>query len=181
MCRLSITPFIITGQSLILQVSSAVHSSFLPPAVSFDKQACFQHRGLSSKPPYSSYWDLFSRYALSKLALILSAAALQRRHPNIICASCDPGGAKTTGALSIWPAFLRPVMGLLYPSPAAGARPVLFLAAGRDVAADRGRYKGAYVGNKCKILPPSQLAQNLEVAENLWKSSEEALAPWIAA
>ena len=55
-----------------------------------------------------------SAYAVSKLANILFTSALQRRHPNILCTSCNPGGVKTEGGLSVWPWFLKPVMNMLF-------------------------------------------------------------------
>jgi hypothetical protein len=83
--------------------------------------------------------------------------------------------------MSVWPVFLRPIMSRLFASPAVGARPVLLLAAGRNVAAEREKFKAVYMGNKCKVEIPSQMARDAGMAENLWKLSEEALAKWIKA
>jgi hypothetical protein len=55
----------------------------------------------------------------------------------------------------------------------------MLLAAGKEVAAEKTKYKGAYIGSTCKIEPLSPLARDAVVAENLWKLSEEALAKWI--
>ena len=151
----------------------------IPSTMRFDKIDDFKFHGTSSSPPYAGMGDLFSRYALSKLANILFTAALQERYPNFVCTSCNPGGTNTAGGMSVWPAFLRPVMSRLFATPAVGARPVLLLAGDRDVAAQRGKYKGVYMGSKCKVETPSQFARNAELAENLWKVSEEALGKWI--
>lgn len=151
----------------------------IPNTMRFDKISDLKYHGTSSTSPYNSRKDLFSRYALSKLANILFTMALQRRYKNILCASCNPGGTNTAGGMSVWPALLRPVMSRLFVSPAVGARPVLLLAAGKDVGAERERYRGAYVGSKCKVETPSQMARDEGMAENLWKLSEEALAEWI--
>jgi NAD(P)-dependent dehydrogenase (short-subunit alcohol dehydrogenase family) len=151
---------------------------FVPKNVRFDKLSDFEYHG-STAPPYASTRDLFSRYGLSKLANVLFSSALQKRHENIVCTSCNPGGTNTAGGMSVWPPFLRPVMSRLFVAPAVGARPVMLLAAGKEVAADRTKYKGVYVGSTCKIEPPSPLARDTDVAENLWKLSEEALAKWI--
>lgn len=151
----------------------------IPSAIHFDKLSDLKYPGVSSKAPYDSFWDLVARYGISKLANILFTTSLQQRQPNILCASCDPGHSKTNGAISAWPSFLQTIPSWLFATPALGARPVLFLAAGKDVAAERDRYKGAYVGRGCKIQMPSLLARDTEVAENLWKLSEEALAAWL--
>jgi NAD(P)-dependent dehydrogenase (short-subunit alcohol dehydrogenase family) len=139
----------------------------------FDKPSDFEYHGFSSKPPHNSTRDLFSRYALSKLANILFTAALQKRYQGIICTSCNPGGTNTAGGMSVWPVFLRPIMSRFFVAPAVGARPVILLAAGTE------RYKGVYMGNKCKVELPSSFARDAALAENLWNSSEEALAKWI--
>jgi NAD(P)-dependent dehydrogenase (short-subunit alcohol dehydrogenase family) len=151
----------------------------IPKTMRFDTPSDLKFHGTSSTPPYATTWDLFSRYALSKLANILFTTALQQRHQNIICTSCNPGRTNTAGGMSVWPSLLRPIMSRLFAPPAVGARPVLFLAAGRDVAAERGKYKGVYMGSKCRVEMPSPLARNAEMAENLWKVSEEALGKWI--
>lgn len=151
----------------------------IPNTMRFDKLSDLKYQGTSSTPPYASTRDLFSRYALSKLANILFTTALQQRHSNILCASCNPGGTNTAGGMSVWPVFLRPIMSRLFVAPSVGARPVLLLAAGKDVAAERERYKAVYVGNKCKVETPSQFARDAGMAENLWKVSEQALAKWI--
>lgn len=151
----------------------------IPSTMRFDKKSDLQYHGTSSTSPYSGRKDLFSRYAVSKLANILFTTALQRRYKNVLCASCNPGGTNTAGGMSVWPAFLRPVMSRLFVSPAVGARPVLLLAAGKDVGVDRDSYRGVYVGSKCTVETPSQLARDADLAESLWKLSEEALAEWI--
>ncbi|KIW16534.1 hypothetical protein PV08_06589 [Exophiala spinifera] len=134
----------------VVNVSASDHSMLIPNTMRFDKVSDLKYCGTSSTSPYNSRRDLFSRYALSKLANILCTAALQQRYRNILCASCNPGGTNTVRGMSVWPGFLRPVMSRLFVSPAVGARPVLLLAAGKDVGAERERYRGAYVGNKCK-------------------------------
>ena len=63
--------------------------------------------------------------------------------------------------------------------PAVGAKPLMLLAAAREVAIDKGKYKGGYVGSKCKVESPSQMARDKGIAENLYKISEEALKKWI--
>ena len=151
----------------------------IPNTMRFDKPSDLMYHGTSSTPPYATMRDLFSRYALSKLANILFTTGLQQRHQNILCTSCNPGGTNTAGGMSVWPALLRPIMSRLFAPPAVGARPVLFLAAGRDVATERETYKGVYMGSKCRVETPSRLARNAGMAEKLWKVSEEVLAEWI--
>jgi NAD(P)-dependent dehydrogenase (short-subunit alcohol dehydrogenase family) len=151
----------------------------IPKTMRFDNPSDFKYHGTSSAPPYAGTMDLFSRYALSKLANILFTAALQERYDNILCTSCNPGGTNTAGGMSVWPAFLRPIMSRLFVAPAVGALPVLFLAGGNDVAADKDRYKAIYLGNKCKVEEPSVFARDSKMAENLWKLSEEVLTKWI--
>jgi NAD(P)-dependent dehydrogenase (short-subunit alcohol dehydrogenase family) len=162
------------------QVSSVAHIIKPPSTIRFDKISDFQYHGPSSSPPHESTRDLFHRYALSKLANILFTKALQKRYPNILCSSCNPGGTDTAGALSVWPPVLQPIMKSLFAAPAVGAKSLLFLAGDKDVSAEREKYKAVYLGSKCRIETPSQPARDAELAENLWKLSEEALAKWIS-
>jgi NAD(P)-dependent dehydrogenase (short-subunit alcohol dehydrogenase family) len=141
----------------------------------FDNPLDFRYHGTSATSPYNGTKDLFSRYALSKLANILFTTALQQRYQNIFCASCNPGGTNTAGGMSVWPVFLRPIMSRLFVAPAVGALPVLLLASGRE------GYKGVYMGNKCKVEKPSEFASNPDLAENLWILSENALTKWLKA
>ena len=151
----------------------------IPSTLRFDKAADLQYKGVSTSPPYAGTRDLFSRYGVSKLANVLFTTALQKRHQDIICASCNPGPTNTAGGMSVWPGFMQPIMSLLFMPAAVGAKPLMLLAGGMEVANDRGKYKGAYVGSKCKVESPSQMARDKEMAENLYKLSEEALKKWI--
>lgn len=175
--HLSLPTVLLTAN--VLQVSSSGHALMIPKTMRFDTPSDLTYHGTSSKSPYATTWDLFSRYALSKLANILFTSALQQRHPSIVCTSCNPGGTNTAGGMSVWPPLLHPIMSRLFAPPAVGARPVLLLAAGSDVAADREKFRGVYMGSTCKVEMPSLLARNKEMAENLWKVSEEALNKWI--
>jgi len=161
------------------KVSSSAHTVLIPSTMRFDKPSDFTYHGTSSSPPYAGSRDLFSRYALSKLANILFTTALQKRHPNMVIASCSPSSTNTAGGMSVFPSFLRPIMSRLFVAPAIGARSVMLLAAGKEVAAEKDTYRAAFVGNNCKLETPLLIARDAEVAENLWNLSKQALAKWI--
>ena len=156
---------------------------FVPSTIKFDKLDDFKYRGMTSSPDFSGLRDLFSRYAVSKLANILFCKELQRRMDAekipITSATCDPGPTDTEGGMGVLPWFLRPIMKMIASSAAKGAHPVLYLAGAPEIRDNRAKYKAVYLNSSSKIEEPSSLARDPQLAENLWKTSEEALAAYI--
>ena len=156
---------------------------FVPSTIKFDKLDDFKYPGMTSSPDFSGLRDLFSRYAVSKLANILFCKELQRRMDAekipITSATCDPGPTDTEGGMGVLPWFLRPIMKMIASSAAKGAHPVLYLAGAPEIRDNRAKYKAVYLNSSSKIEEPSSLARDPQLAENLWKTSEEALAAYI--
>ena len=148
----------------------------VPATMQFDKLEDLQYPGRpQSHAPYAGTRDLFSRYAVSKTANILHAVELQRRFDaeniSIIAASFNPGGNNTEGAMSVFPAWLRPIMSRIMKPPTYGARPALFLAASEHAA----KFKGAYIEPNCKLGSASAIATDSARAKNLWDLSESEI------
>lgn len=66
-------------------------------------------------------------------------------------------------------------------SPAEGALTSLFAATSPKVWRDKETYGGAYLVPFGKLETPSQNAQNAELAEELWASSEQVVNSIIGA
>lgn len=155
----------------------------IPSNIRFDKIDDFKYGGVTSPPAYSGMRNLFSRYGVSKLANILFTKELQRRLDeegvSVISTTCNPGGTNTGGGLSVWPAWLRPIMGRMFAPATKGALPILYLACAPEIGSDGTKYKARYYNSSCTAEAPSTLAQDMLVAKNLWKTSEEAVAAYL--
>lgn len=155
----------------------------IPAKIQFDKLDDLRYHGMTSSPNFSGMRDMFSRYAMSKLANILFCKELQRRldadEVPIISTTCNPGGTNTEGGMSVWPVWMRPIMSRIFASAAKGALPVLYLASAPEIKLDSAKFKALYYNPSCKVEKPSALAQDAQLAKNLWRISEEATAPYI--
>jgi hypothetical protein len=154
----------------------------IPSTMNFDKPDDFKYPGVSP-PNYTGMRDMFSRYALSKLANILFASELQRRFDAenipIISTSLNPGGINTEGGMSVWPAWMRPIMSRIFAPPETGAVPVLYLASAKEVREGRESLKGGYFDAKCQRQMPSKFGQDPIKARNLWVLSEKAVEGYL--
>jgi hypothetical protein len=155
----------------------------IPSTMNFDKPSDLQYPGVSP-PNYNGMRDMFSRYALSKLANILFASELQRRFDSenipIISTSLNPGGANTEGGMSVWPAWLRPIMSRIFAPPEKGALPVLYLATAKEVSDGKETMKGGYFNVGCQLQMPSKAAQDAVKARSLWELSEKAVEGYLS-
>lgn len=111
-------------------------------------------------------------YSQSKLANVLFTKELARRYPSICCHSLHPGVVGTEIAQKndnktlwkiVWK-LLSPVM----LSPAKGARTSIYLATSSDVLKTNGKYF-----DKQKEIAPAEIANDVALAEELWKVSEK--------
>ncbi|GAA5954220.1 hypothetical protein JCM21900_006967 [Sporobolomyces salmonicolor] len=140
----------------------------------------------SPQPDFSSmngangeFGSTWRRYGQAKLANILFSVGLQERvkGENIRVNSCHPGNVNTE--LTRGPAetygFVGRIMGKLGAyitmSPTEGAKTQLFLAASPEV--DEKDYRAKYFTPIATETEPSAMAQDKELAEQLWKLSED--------
>lgn len=122
---------------------------------------------------------IFSRYGTSKLANILFTRELQRRldqeDVKIIALTLDPGPVATDGGMGVFPSFLKPVLKLVMKSPEKGALTQLYCATAKEVANEPKTYKGNFLSAPGKINTGSERSRNGELAQSLWRITEEAL------
>jgi hypothetical protein len=67
---------------------------------------------------------------------------------------------------------------LTFMSVASGAHTILFAAAAPDVRRDADAYRGAFLVPVAKLGAPSRLAQNEELALELWDTTERLIQEW---
>lgn len=114
-----------------------------------------------------SRWGGLRAYANSKLANIWFTMELSRRLPPGVTATAVHPGGIATNIFRDAPAFLRGVFGAVLPGPAAGARPLVRLAADPDVEGLSGVYF-----EKLKQSRPTELARDDQAAKKFWEYSE---------
>ncbi|KAL7940190.1 NAD(P)-binding protein [Trichoderma barbatum] len=135
--------------------------------------------GTINSNDYTSRKTVFSRYGASKLANILFTRELQRRLDqqsiDIIALTLDPGPVATDGGMGVFPKFLKPVLKLVMKSPEKGALNQLFCATAKEVTNEPETYKGKFLSGPGKINAGSERSRNSELAQSLWRITEEAL------
>jgi len=104
-----------------------------------------------------------AEYAVSKLANVLFIRELARRHPELRAYAVHPGLVRTP----LIPAPIRFLSGRRMLTPEQGADTVLWCA----TAAVVGNESGHYYQNRA-MTPPSALAQDDDLARELWDRSE---------
>jgi len=107
-------------------------------------------------------------YSNTKLALVLFTRELAKREPGIAVNAMHPG-AIATGIWRALPAILRAIVGLVLPSPAKGAAPVVRLASAPELDGVTGRYF-----NRFREEAPAPAAANDADALRLWEVAEKA-------
>ncbi|KAJ7083143.1 NAD-P-binding protein [Mycena belliarum] len=148
------------------------------------KPSTFTKEMLTSKKTATSYTTVMELYSLSKLATILYTKALQMRFNAaaipITCLTLHPGVISTRGSMATvrtipFVGRLAPILPLLLGSWREGALTVAFAAAGKEVAAQREKYQGAYLVPVAKIATPSSFALDARLREEVYESTELAL------
>jgi dehydrogenase/reductase SDR family protein 13 len=114
----------------------------------------------------------FQDYAVTKLMNVLHAKELARRlgHTRVTTYAVHPGGVRS----NIWRALPRPlqwIIKLFLISNEAGARTQLYCATAPELAGSTGRYY-----DKCLEAPCNPLADDPDLAAELWRRSEAAVA-----
>ena len=151
----------------IVIVASEAHRSAGP--INFENFGAFTDYGVKDGLQY---------YAYSKLHLCTLARELDRRlnsngKVRVAVHSLCPGPVATNIAREA-PVFLKPLlkplMRLLFLSPARAARPVIYLCCSKEM----GRRSGAYL-HVMREKPMSSLALDEEAGAMLWQASAELL------
>jgi hypothetical protein len=70
-------------------------------------------------------------------------------------------------------------MSKIFAPASKGALPVLYLASAPEIKRDPAKYKGLYCNPSCKAETPSAPARDEQLARNLWKTSEKAVAAYV--
>jgi NAD(P)-dependent dehydrogenase (short-subunit alcohol dehydrogenase family) len=158
---------------------SSVAEKFASSSNNFASVRDLSDPGTTNPNDYTSRKAVFKRYGTSKLANILFTRELQRQltqqDSNIIALTLDPGPVATDGGMGVFPGLLKPVLKLVMKSPARGALTQLFCATAPEVAKEADRYKGQFLNGPGKIAQGSERSRNKELAQSLWKLSEEVL------
>ena len=108
-------------------------------------------------------------YSVSKLANVLFSAELARRliGTGLTTYSLHPGVVASDVWRAVpWP--IRPLIKLRMLTVEQGAATTLYCATSPDVAGQSGAYY-----DRCRVTAPSALAQDLGLAAELWRRSEE--------
>ncbi len=113
-------------------------------------------------------WSGWQAYANSKLANVLFTRELARRLPPGVTANAVHPGVISTRIFRDLPGWLKALFGLVFASPEKGARPLVRLCDGPDVADVSGRYF-----DKLEERPGSAASQDAAAAARLWKASEQ--------
>ncbi len=117
-------------------------------------------------------------YSASKLANVLTTRALARRADGSgVAVNCvHPGTIRSgfggDGDGPRWMQLLLPLARWTFRTPERGADSSVWLAASPDAA----ELQGAYVVDR-RVRQPSAMARDQELADRLWRSSEELVRP----
>jgi len=143
-----------TGDARIVNVASQAH--FGAKALDFDVQ---QSKTASTTG--------YPEYQVSKLANVLFSAEYARRVPSVKCYSLHPGVIASDVWRKVpWP--FRSLIKLFMKNTTDGAATTIHCASSPDVADETGLYY-----DECKSKTPSELAQDDELAKQLWSKSVE--------
>ncbi|CAG7634276.1 unnamed protein product [Allacma fusca] len=119
------------------------------------------------------FWEPKLLYARTKLCNILFTKELARRlkaagHSGIVANAINPGGVKTAIFRHARKAFKYMVMvsQIYFKTPWEGAQPTIDIAVSEEVEGITGEY-----WENCKRSEPSELAQNEQLAKDLWEKS----------
>ncbi|KAL7932824.1 NAD(P)-binding protein [Trichoderma chlorosporum] len=162
----------------VVTISSSAEK-FAPKYNNFATVKDLSDPGTTNPNDHAARMTVFARYGASKLANILFTKELQRRldqeNVKIIVLALDPGPVATDGGMGVFPGFLKPVLKLVMKSPEKGALTQLFCATAKEVASEPETYKGKFLSAPGKITSGSERSRNGELAQSLWRITEEAL------
>ncbi|KAH7338468.1 hypothetical protein B0J17DRAFT_662599 [Rhizoctonia solani] len=168
----------------IVNVSSTVHNAWgRNTQISFSDPLDMT-KPFPPKNP-NSWSHTIARYSRTKLANLLFTQELQRRldkeGSSIITISVHPGYVATDAARQS--TAKMPVLGwisnilvkLFFIDEAAGARNSVYAASNPAIRSDPERHRGRFMTPVGKITAPSALAQNQDLAADLWTLTEKVV------
>jgi NAD(P)-dependent dehydrogenase (short-subunit alcohol dehydrogenase family) len=171
----TLLPTIMKSQpSRIVNVTSDGHQ--MAPAGGIDFETLDENK-------HGDGTGIWTRYGRSKIANILFTKALAKRleGEKIYVNAVHPGHVDTElvrGPAEAYGKWLNPVMAfgakLFAASPATGALTQIYLATSPEI--EEKDYRGLYFVPTAKEAQPSADALNAELAEKLWKYSEDLAA-----
>ncbi|KDQ21289.1 hypothetical protein BOTBODRAFT_25713 [Botryobasidium botryosum FD-172 SS1] len=155
----------------IVQVSSTGHT-FAKDEVSFNPDLPYSE---TINRDFGTPW---ARYGQSKLANILFAKELARRLADhrIFSSALHPGNINTElnrGTFQSYP-WMKPaskLFSVFLTTPYKGAITPLYAATADEI--DKNNWRGEYFDPLAKHTTPSKLAQNAQLAQDLWALSEK--------
>ncbi|GAB1521076.1 hypothetical protein RhiTH_004167 [Rhizoctonia solani] len=166
----------------IVNVSSIVHNAWSRKTqISFSDPLDIS-KPFPSKNP-NTWSHTIARYSRTKLANLLFTKELQRRldseGSSIIAVSVHPGYVATAAARES--TAKMPILGwisgilvkLFFIDEAAGARNSVYAASDPTVRSDSQKHRGSFITPVGKIATPSDLAQNQDLARDLWNLTEK--------
>ncbi|KAL6890803.1 hypothetical protein GGI43DRAFT_430434 [Trichoderma evansii] len=167
------------GSDVRIVTMSSMAEKFASNSNNFATIKDFSDPGATNPSDYTSRKAVFRRYGTSKLANALFTRELQdqltQQNSKIIALTLDPGPVATDGGMGVFPGLLKPVLKLVMKSPAKGALTQLYCATALDIAKDAERYRGQFLNGLGKIVQGSERTRNKELAQSLWKVSEQIL------
>ncbi|KAG8735049.1 hypothetical protein FRC11_003481 [Ceratobasidium sp. 423] len=165
----------------IVNVSSTVHGAWgKKTPISFSDPLDLS-KPFPPKNP-NTWSHILARYSRTKLANLLFTKELQRRLDDegsgIIAVAVHPGYVATDAAREA--TAKMPILGwisdilvkLFFIDEAAGARNSVYAASNPSVRSDPKKYRGKFMTPVGKITAPSALAQNQDLARDLWTLTE---------
>ncbi|KAL7911507.1 NAD(P)-binding protein [Trichoderma velutinum] len=162
----------------VVTISSSAER-FAPKHNTFATTKDLNDPGTTNVNNYTSRTAVFSRYGASKLANILFTMELQRQldqeDVKIIALTLDPGPVATDGGMGVFPSFLKPILKLVMKSPERGALNQLFCATAKEVVDESKTYRGKFLTAPGKINSGSERSRDGQLAQSLWRITEEAL------
>ncbi|KAF4429436.1 light induced alcohol dehydrogenase Bli-4 [Fusarium acutatum] len=158
----------------IVNVASTAHYD-VPTGAKFGSLEDFNTTYGSEDDPFANYL----RYGYSKLASILHTKELQRRFDqegvDILALSVHPGGVATNGAAGYLGGRDNDTFRSNL-SPFEGAITPLFAAAHPEPAQQRDKYAGSFIMPFGGLKEPTEDANNVELAKQLWTTSEKVVS-----
>ncbi|KAI0061086.1 NAD-P-binding protein [Artomyces pyxidatus] len=158
----------------IVTVSSAAYQWAIksPTFASLDDLNDYQGK-MGSK----GWWPKFTRYCTSKMMNLMWLSELQRRLDvegvPITVIALHPGTVSTDALKQYSPWWLNVWISLTAIPPSSGAYTSLFAASSLQIAADRQKYKGAYLEPYGKIVKPVRKeVHDKALAGTLWETTE---------